>query len=193
MASPGTCWGQVRGHGLGLLKSAYAIIRSARNRPPAPTAVGARYGAKRLLPAFVSRFQIKNLSGTTVPEYKMQQIKRSRLILLHYGIFKIGWDWLILLCTFYVAIMVPYNAAFVTMEGSNERASIVSDVIVEMLFIIGKPLIISCHVMFNDTKTEKCSQGKWQNVCVSRQYLFRECCSRCRFQPHDSIVIRFVG
>ena len=42
----------------------------------------------------------------------MQQIKRSRLILLHYGIFKIGWDWLILLCTFYVAIMVPYNAAF---------------------------------------------------------------------------------
>ena len=68
----------------------------------------------------------------------MQQIKRSRLILLHYGIFKIGWDWLILLCTFYVAIMVPYNAAFVTMEGSNERASIVSDVIVEMLFIIGK-------------------------------------------------------
>jgi len=63
----------------------------------------------------------------------MQQIKRSRLILLHYGIFKIGWDWLILLCTFYVAIMVPYNAAFV----SSERASIVSDVIVEMLFIIG--------------------------------------------------------
>jgi len=83
-------------------------------------------------------FQIKNLSGTTVPEYKMQQIKRSRLILLHYGIFKIGWDWLILLCTFYVAIVVPYNAAFVTMEGSSERASIVSDVIVEMLFIIGK-------------------------------------------------------
>ena len=71
----------------------------------------------------------------------MQQIKRSRLILLHYGIFKIGWDWLILLCTFYVAIMVPYNAAFVTMEGPNERASIVSDVIVEMLFIIGKAMV----------------------------------------------------
>jgi len=91
-----------------------------------------------ILFCFLPYFQIKSLTGTTVPEYKMQQIKRSRLILLHYGIFKIGWDWLILLCTFYVAIMVPYNAAFVTMEGSNERASIVSDVIVEMLFIIGK-------------------------------------------------------
>jgi len=84
-------------------------------------------------------FQIKNFSGTNnVPEYKVQEMKRSKFILLHYGIFKIGWDWLILLCTFYIAIIVPYNAAFVTSDGSNERASIVSDVIVEMLFIIGR-------------------------------------------------------
>lgn len=89
----------------------------------------------------------------------MQQTERSRFILLHYGIFKIGWDWLILLCTFYVAIVVPYNAAFnsysttsdrihviadndsTTSGGgdkSNQKASIVSDVIVEMLFIIGE-------------------------------------------------------
>lgn len=73
-----------------------------------------------------------------MPEYKVQEMKRSKFILLHYGIFKIGWDWLILLCTFYIAIIVPYNAAFVTSDGSNERASIVSDVIVEMLFIIGR-------------------------------------------------------
>jgi potassium voltage-gated channel Eag-related subfamily H protein 8 len=87
----------------------------------------------------------------------MQQIKRSRLILLHYGIYKIGWDWLILLCTFYVAIFVPYNAAFVHSDAAghwaqtsnvsanatsvNElRASIASDVIVEVLFIIGERL-----------------------------------------------------
>ena len=89
-------------------------------------------------------FQIKNLSGNnTIPEYKVQEVKRSRLILLHYGIFKIGWDWLILLCTFYIAIIVPYNAAFVThADGPGERASIVSDVIVEMLFIIGKLMSI---------------------------------------------------
>ena len=91
---------------------------------------------------FLLVLQIKNLTGVqtdALPEYKVQEIKRSRFILLHYGIFKIGWDWLILLCTFYIAIIVPYNAAFVTSE--SERASIVSDVIVEMLFIIGKPYI----------------------------------------------------
>lgn len=64
----------------------------------------------------------------------MQDLRRSRLILLHYGIFKIGWDWLILLCMFYIAIIVPYNAVF----GLLERATTVSDVIVEMLFIVGK-------------------------------------------------------
>ena len=83
-------------------------------------------------------FQFKNLSGNqSLPEYKVQEIKRSRFILLHYGIFKIGWDWLILLCTFYIAIIVPYNAAFIK-PIDNERASIVTDVIVEMLFIIGE-------------------------------------------------------
>ena len=83
--------------------------------------------------------QLNHLSGTTaLPEYKVQEMKRSRLVLLHYGIFKIGWDWLILLCTFYIAIIVPYNAAFFTANDSrNRRASIVTDVIVEMLFIIG--------------------------------------------------------
>ena len=94
-------------------------------------------------------FQIKNLSGNTVPEYKVQEIKRSKFILLHYGIFKIGWDWLILLCTFYIAIIVPYNAAFVTSNKSSKnegRASIVSDVIVEILFMIGETLHLSVNV-----------------------------------------------
>jgi len=77
-----------------------------------------------------------------VPEYKVQETKRSRLILLHYGIFKIGWDWLLLLCTFYIAVTVPYNAAFVTTshDGVTRRASIASDVIVEMLLAIGQLL-----------------------------------------------------
>lgn len=83
-------------------------------------------------------FQIKNLSGSTVPEYKVQEIKRSRLILLHYGIFKIGWDWMILLCTFYIAITVPYNATFGIAETHDQRASIVTDVIVEILLITGQ-------------------------------------------------------
>ncbi len=59
------------------------------------------------------------------------------------------------MCTFYIAIIVPYNATFVSapergLQNSTEesgadkdadgRASIVSDVIVEMLFIVGERL-----------------------------------------------------
>lgn len=75
-----------------------------------------------------------------MPEYKVQEVKKSKFILVHYGIFKIGWDWLILLCTFYTAILVPYNAAF-TLAENNERDSIYSDVVVEILFMFGKSMV----------------------------------------------------
>ena len=73
-----------------------------------------------------------------MPEYKVQEVKKSKFILIHYGIFKIGWDWLILLCTFYTAILVPYNAAFTLTEKKNQRDSIYSDVVVEILFMFGR-------------------------------------------------------
>uniref|UniRef100_A0A3B3ZRM9 Ion transport domain-containing protein n=1 Tax=Periophthalmus magnuspinnatus TaxID=409849 RepID=A0A3B3ZRM9_9GOBI len=44
-----------------------------------------------------------------LPEYKISEAKKSRFILLHYSTMKAGWDWLILLATFYVAVTVPYN------------------------------------------------------------------------------------
>ncbi|XP_075926149.1 voltage-gated delayed rectifier potassium channel KCNH8-like isoform X3 [Petromyzon marinus] len=73
-----------------------------------------------------------------LPEYKVAAAQRSRFILLHYGTFKAGWDWLILLATFYVAVTVPYNVCF---AGSDEqpaasRSTTVSDIAGEILFII---------------------------------------------------------
>lgn len=79
----------------------------------------------------------QNLLHTTIeplPEYKTQSLKKSRFILSHYGVFKGFWDWLILVSTFYVAFVVPYNAAFV----QADRATMASDVVVEALFIVGK-------------------------------------------------------
>lgn len=85
---------------------------------------------------FVLPFQFHSIPGkSSVPEYKVQEMKKSRFVILHYGIFKIVWDWLILLCTFYVAIIVPYNAAFIT---TDERKTIYADIIVEFLFAIGE-------------------------------------------------------
>ncbi|KAJ8255233.1 hypothetical protein GJAV_G00202590 [Gymnothorax javanicus] len=77
-----------------------------------------------------------------IPEYKVAAIQKSRFILLHYGTFKAGWDWLILLATFYVAVTVPYNVCFMVsgsrVEGSTAPRSppSVSDILVEILFML---------------------------------------------------------
>ncbi|KAA3681985.1 uncharacterized protein DEA37_0002198 [Paragonimus westermani] len=70
----------------------------------------------------------------TIPEYKVQDVQASRFILLHYSIFKIIWDWMILLCTFYIAIMVPYNAAFSL--DTDGKDLLICDIIVELVFIV---------------------------------------------------------
>lgn len=78
----------------------------------------------------------------SIPEYKVASVQKSRFILLHYSIFKALWDWLILLATFYVAVTVPYNVCFTSTEDSLSaaRSTIVSDIAVEMLFILGRSL-----------------------------------------------------
>ncbi|XP_066497758.1 potassium voltage-gated channel subfamily H member 4a [Hoplias malabaricus] len=84
-------------------------------------------------------------SKPTLPEYKVASVQKSRFILLHYSVCKALWDWLILLATFYVAVTVPYNVCFSTPDDSNHdnpecdstsRSTIVSDIAVEMLFIL---------------------------------------------------------
>ncbi|MBN3296540.1 KCNH4 protein, partial [Amia calva] len=74
----------------------------------------------------------------SIPEYKVAAVQKSRFILLHYSIFKALWDWMILLATFYVAVTVPYNVCFTAYDDcdSASRSTIVSDIVVEMLFIL---------------------------------------------------------
>ncbi|CAM9335717.1 unnamed protein product, partial [Lampetra planeri] len=75
-----------------------------------------------------------------LPEYKVAAAQRSRFILLHYGTFKAGWDWLILLATFYVAVTVPYNVCFAASDEqpATSRSTTLSDIAGEILFIIGQ-------------------------------------------------------
>ncbi|XP_078019390.1 voltage-gated delayed rectifier potassium channel KCNH4-like [Epinephelus lanceolatus] len=74
----------------------------------------------------------------SIPEYKVAAVQKSRFILLHYSVSKALWDWLILLATFYVAVTVPYNVSFTPYDDhvTAARSTIVSDIVVEMLFII---------------------------------------------------------
>uniref|UniRef100_A0A8C1YCB9 Voltage-gated delayed rectifier potassium channel KCNH4 n=1 Tax=Cyprinus carpio TaxID=7962 RepID=A0A8C1YCB9_CYPCA len=79
-------------------------------------------------------------SQPTLPEYKVASVQKSRFILLHYSVCKALWDWLILLATFYVAVTVPYNVCFSAPDDpdcdSTSRTTLVSDIAVEMLFIL---------------------------------------------------------
>lgn len=90
----------------------------------------------QLIKQFLKSTSFLQLTTETLPEYKTQALKKSRFILSHYGMFKGCWDWLILVATFYVAIIVPYNAAFV----KSDRLTMPSDVTVEAMFIIGKQI-----------------------------------------------------
>ncbi|KAL0841956.1 hypothetical protein ABMA28_014183 [Loxostege sticticalis] len=101
----------------------------------------------------------KNLlhsSDPPLPEYKTSAIKRSRFIISHYGVFKTFWDWLILIATFYVAVVVPYNASFV--DRGHPRISVTSDVVVEALFIVD--IVLNFRTTFVSKKGEVVSDSK---------------------------------
>nr|XP_037292128.1 potassium voltage-gated channel subfamily H member 8-like [Rhipicephalus microplus] len=87
----------------------------------------------------MSKLKLNNnlLHSTALPEYKTAAIKKSRFIISHYGAFKTCWDWLILVATVYVAVVVPYSACFGEMQPQLDgNRTIISDVIVEAMFII---------------------------------------------------------
>ncbi|XP_071451245.1 voltage-gated delayed rectifier potassium channel KCNH8 [Hetaerina americana] len=95
-------------------------------------------------------------AAAPLPEYKAAAAgEKSRLVLRHYGTFKAVWDWLMLLATTYVAVAVPYNASFVASDG---RPSVVSDVLVEALFIID--IILNFRTTYVSGKGEVVSDGR---------------------------------
>ncbi|XP_067371065.1 potassium voltage-gated channel subfamily H member 8 isoform X2 [Channa argus] len=105
-----------------------------------------------------------------IPEYKVAAIQKSRFILLHYGTFKAGWDWLILLATFYVAVTVPYNVCFTVVgardEGSSSSAPrsppSVSDILVEILFILD--ILLNFRTTFVSTSGQVVYDAR--SICV---------------------------
>ncbi|KAM9851209.1 voltage-gated delayed rectifier potassium channel KCNH8 [Aulostomus maculatus] len=104
-----------------------------------------------------------------IPEYKVAAIQKSRFILLHYGTFKAGWDWLILLATFYVAVTVPYNVCFTVVGGRDEGSSSaprsppsVSDILVEILFILD--IVLNFRTTFVSTSGQVVYDAR--SICV---------------------------
>ncbi|XP_032423152.1 potassium voltage-gated channel subfamily H member 8 [Xiphophorus hellerii] len=100
-----------------------------------------------------------------IPEYKVAAIQKSRFILLHYGTFKAGWDWLILLATFYVAVTVPYNVCFSGGRdegGASRNPPSVSDILVEILFILD--IVLNFRTTFVSTSGQVVYDAR--SICV---------------------------
>ncbi|TSQ01551.1 Potassium voltage-gated channel subfamily H member 8 [Bagarius yarrelli] len=102
-----------------------------------------------------------------IPEYKVAAIQKSRFILLHYGTFKAGWDWLILLATFYVAVTVPYNVCFTAVGGWDELTAprsppSVSDILVEILFMLD--IVLNFRTTFVSTSGQVVYDAR--SICV---------------------------
>lgn len=119
---------------------------------------------------FLFLFQNVFVDKPAFPEYKVSDAKKSKFILLHFSTFKAGWDWLILLATFYVAVTVPYNVCFIGNDDlSTTRSTTVSDIAVEILFIIGKTHLISSGLL-DLFVLQITMEGMWQVKTMWKLY-----------------------
>ncbi|XP_077601240.1 voltage-gated delayed rectifier potassium channel KCNH5-like isoform X2 [Stigmatopora nigra] len=84
------------------------------------------------------------LGSDILPQYKQEAPKTPPHIILHYCTFKTTWDWVILILTFYTAIMVPYNVSFRTRQ--NHLVWLVLDSIVDVIFLVD--IVLNFHTTF---------------------------------------------
>lgn len=93
---------------------------------------------------FVICPQVLQLGSDILPQYKQETPKTPPHIILHYCAFKTTWDWVILILTFYTAIMVPYNVSFKTKQ--NNVTWLVVDSIVDVIFLVD--IVLNFHTTF---------------------------------------------
>ncbi|XP_018086144.1 potassium voltage-gated channel subfamily H member 5 isoform X3 [Xenopus laevis] len=88
--------------------------------------------------------EVLQLGSDILPQYKQEAPKTPPHIILHYCTFKTTWDWVILILTFYTAIMVPYNVSFKTKQ--NNIAWLVLDSVVDVIFLVD--IVLNFHTTF---------------------------------------------
>ncbi|XP_051908016.1 potassium voltage-gated channel subfamily H member 5-like isoform X2 [Hippocampus zosterae] len=96
------------------------------------------------------------LGSDILPQYKQEAPKTPPHIILHYCTFKTTWDWVILILTFYTAIMVPYNVSFRTRQ--NNLAWLVLDSVVDVIFLVD--IVLNFHTTFVGAAGEVVSDAR---------------------------------
>ncbi|ETE73096.1 Potassium voltage-gated channel subfamily H member 1, partial [Ophiophagus hannah] len=99
---------------------------------------------------------VLQLGSEILPQYKQEAPKTPPHIILHYCVFKTTWDWVILILTFYTAILVPYNVSFKTKQ--NNVAWLVVDSIVDVIFLVD--IVLNFHTTFVGPAGEVISDPK---------------------------------
>ncbi|KPP78555.1 hypothetical protein Z043_101928 [Scleropages formosus] len=117
---------------------------------------GCEFLAELLNPSVPFRFQVLQLGSDILPQYKQETPKTPPHIILHYCAFKTTWDWVILILTFYTAIMVPYNVSFKTKQ--NNVTWLVVDSIVDVIFLVD--IVLNFHTTFVGPAGEVISDPK---------------------------------
>uniref|UniRef100_A0A672RRL5 Potassium voltage-gated channel subfamily H member 1-like n=1 Tax=Sinocyclocheilus grahami TaxID=75366 RepID=A0A672RRL5_SINGR len=100
--------------------------------------------------------EVLQLGCDILPQYKQEAPKTPPHIILHYCTFKTTWDWVILILTFYTAIMVPYNVSFKTKQ--NNVTWLVVDSIVDVIFLVD--IVLNFHTTFVGPAGEVISDPK---------------------------------
>ncbi|XP_069787305.1 potassium voltage-gated channel subfamily H member 1a [Narcine bancroftii] len=106
--------------------------------------------------AEVRLLMVLQLGSDILPQYKQEAPKTPPHIILHYCTFKTSWDWIILILTFYTAIMVPYNVSFKTKQ--NNVTWLVIDSIVDVIFLVD--IVLNFHTTFVGPAGEVISDPK---------------------------------
>ncbi|XP_030603851.1 potassium voltage-gated channel subfamily H member 1a isoform X1 [Archocentrus centrarchus] len=100
--------------------------------------------------------EVLQLGSDILPQYKQETPKTPPHIILHYCLFKTTWDWVILILTFYTAIMVPYNVSFKMKQ--NNVMWLVVDSIVDVIFLVD--IVLNFHTTFVGPAGEVISDPK---------------------------------
>uniref|UniRef100_H3CHK6 Potassium voltage-gated channel, subfamily H (eag-related), member 1b n=1 Tax=Tetraodon nigroviridis TaxID=99883 RepID=H3CHK6_TETNG len=100
--------------------------------------------------------EVLQLGSDILPQYKQEPPKTPPHIILHYCLFKTTWDWVILILTFYTAIMVPYNVSFKIKQ--NNVTWLVVDSIVDVIFLVD--IVLNFHTTFVGPAGEVISDPK---------------------------------
>ncbi|XP_029569209.1 potassium voltage-gated channel subfamily H member 5 [Salmo trutta] len=100
--------------------------------------------------------EVLQLSSIILPQYKQEAPKTPSHIILPYCTFKTPWDWVILVLTFYTAIMVPYNVSFIT--KLNNFVWLVLDSVVDVIFLVD--IVFDFHTTFMGSGREIISHPK---------------------------------